>query len=124
MLTYAIITITVALAFYTTGVWAEKKAGVLKPWHLVLFWIGLVCDATGTALMGRLSGGVFQLNLHGVTGALAVVLMLFHACWASLVLIRKDPASLKGFHKLSIHVWAFWLIPYVIGMIVGMGARA
>jgi len=122
MLIYAIVFITAALALYTTGVWSEKRVGVLKPWHLVLFWLGLACDATGTTLMGGLSGGAFQLNLHGVTGALAIVLMLFHALWGSLVLLRKDPKALRGFHRLSIFVWGFWLIPYAIGIVIGMGA--
>ena len=123
MLIYAIVFITAALILYTTGVWSEKKAGVLRPWHLALFWLGLACDTTGTTLMGRLSGGAFQFNLHGVTGALAIILMLFHAVWGTIVLVKKEPKALSGFHRLSAFVWGFWLIPYVIGLIVGMGAR-
>lgn len=124
MLILAIAAITSALAFYTTGVWAEKRTGLLKPWHLALFWLGFVFDTTGTTLMGRLSGGIFQASLHGITGALAILLMLFHAAWGSIVLLRKDARALKGFHKLSAIVWGFWLIPYAIGLVVGMGGFA
>lgn len=84
MLIFAIVFITAALIFYTVGVWSEKKAGILKPWHLILFWFGLACDTTGTTLMTQLSGGSFQFNLHGVTGALAIMLMIFHAIWEPL----------------------------------------
>ncbi len=123
MLVLAIIFITAALVFYTAGVWSEKKSGVLKTWHLVLFWLGFVCDTTGTTLMGQLSGAGFKLNLHGITGALAILLMLFHAVWGTIVIRKKDPKALADFHKLSIGVWAFWLIPYIVGIIVGMGFR-
>lgn len=46
--------------------------------------------------------------------------MLFHAIWASIVLIKKDKMMMEKFHKLSILVWLIWLIPYVSGMIYGM----
>ncbi|MCX7774725.1 MAG: HsmA family protein [Spirochaetaceae bacterium] len=124
MLIWAIIFITAALVFYTTGVWSEKKAGTLRPWHLILFWLGLVCDSTGTALMGRISDGSFTFNLHGITGALAILLMVFHAVWGTIVLVRKNPSALSNFHRLSVVVWGFWLIPYLIGLIVGMGGKA
>lgn len=74
--------------------------------------------------MGRITGGSFQFNLHGITGALAIILMVFHAVWGTIVQLRKNPGALNNFHKLSVVVWAFWLILYVIGVTVGMGGRA
>ncbi len=80
-------------------------------------------DTTGTILMGRIakrsmfSGG---LSLHGVTGMLAIILMIVHAVWATIVLIKKNEDSAKNFHRLSIAVWAIWLVPYILGMIIGM----
>ena len=38
------IIITLALVFYTIGVWSERFAGRLKPWHLVFFWLDVVKD--------------------------------------------------------------------------------
>jgi hypothetical protein len=32
--------ITLALLFYSLGVWAERIARYLKPWHVLAFWIG------------------------------------------------------------------------------------
>ncbi|AIY83274.1 putative membrane protein [Clostridium baratii str. Sullivan] len=116
----AIIFITSALIFYTIGVWSEKREGELKKWHVIIFYCGLVCDALGTHFMSDIAGGV-ELNLHGVTGLMALLLMLFHAAWATIVLIKNNPESKAKFHKFSIVVWAIWLIPYFTGMIVGMG---
>lgn len=123
ILIVAIITITLALIFYTVGVWSEHKSKILKKRHLVLFWLGLCMDTTGTLLMGQLAEkSIFsgELSLHGITGALAIVLMIIHAVWATVVLIKNNENSAKNFHKFSIAVWAIWLIPYVLGMIIGM----
>lgn len=56
MLLAAIIFITLALIFYTTGVWAEHSQRMLKWWHAGSFTLGLICDATGTYLMTWLAG--------------------------------------------------------------------
>lgn len=122
LLPIAIVTITLALVCYTIGVWAERHAGVLKKWHAVVFWLGLVFDTTGMTVMGQLArqGGSSGMGLHGVTGLLAIVLMLFHAVWATVVLVKKDARRQQSFHKFSIFVWAVWLIPYVLGMVLGM----
>lgn len=120
MLLYAIVAITSALLFYTVGVWSEKIQKVLKPWHLAVFWTGFVFDTIGTTLMSRIAGEVFQLNLHGITGLLAIVLMLFHALWASVVLAKNNERARANFHKFSLIVWIIWLIPYLTGLVMGM----
>lgn len=125
-LIFAIITITLALIFYTIGVWSERKANTLKKWHVVVFWIGLLFDTTGTMTMesiagtGNMSISSTQLAIHGITGALAIILMLFHAVWATWVLYKNDEKKKAIFHKFSIAVWFVWLVPYIIGMIIGM----
>jgi uncharacterized repeat protein (TIGR03987 family) len=119
MLIIAVSFIFSALAFYSVGVWAEKISGRLKPWHAAVFWLGLVCDTIGTGAMGRIAGGLFQFNFHGITGVVAIVLMLFHATWATIVLARKDEKLIKSFHRLSVFVWCVWLVPMVGGMIFG-----
>ncbi|MBF4692701.1 HsmA family protein [Fusibacter ferrireducens] len=120
MLALAITFITSALLFYTVGVWAEKLQSVLKPWHVVIFWLGLLCDTIGTHAMGEIAGSVFQFNFHGVTGMLAIVLMLCHAVWATFVIFKKDEKRLKTFHKFSLIVWFIWLVPMLSGMFFGM----
>lgn len=115
----AIILMTLALTFYSIGVWSEKMQGVLKKWHVVVFWLGFVCDSTGTKIMEGMAQG-FQFNLHGVTGAIALGLMAFHAIWATIIVIKNNAKARATFHKFSIVVWSIWLIPYVLGMIIGM----
>ena len=111
--------ITLALIFYSIGVWSERIAGKLKPWHLAFFWLGLVCDTWGTGLMFEFAGGM-MFDVHGLTGLLAILLMLVHAVWATIVLIRKDEQWINNFHKFSIVVWLIWLVPYFSPMFFAM----
>jgi len=114
------IIITLALVFYSIGVWSERFAGWLKAWHLAFFWLGLVCDTWGTGLMMEMAGGLTA-DLHGLTGLVAIVLMAIHAVWATLVLVRKDERWITRFHRFSVIVWAIWLVPYFSPMIFGLG---
>lgn len=120
MLIFAIITITSALIFYTIGVWSEKVQGELKKWHLAIFYIGLIFDTMGTTIMSKIASGGFKFNFHGITGLLAIILMLFHALWATVVLVKNDEKAKTNFHKFSIVVWIIWLIPFISGAIFGM----
>jgi uncharacterized repeat protein (TIGR03987 family) len=114
--TLPIILINLALAFYSIGVWSERFAGRLKAWHLIFFWLGLVCDTWGTGLMLEMAGGL-TFDLHGLTGLLAIVLMSIHAVWATLVLLQKNEKLIVSFHKFSVLVWMIWLIPYFSPMV-------
>jgi len=119
MLVIAISFIFAAFIFYTTGVWAERIKKRLLAWHAVVFWLGFVCDTIGTGAMGKLAGSIVQFNVHGLTGLLAILLMLFHATWATIVLVRKNEKLILQFHKFSLVVWMIWLIPMLSGMILG-----
>ena len=119
MLIIAISFIFAACILYTLGVWSEKIQRRLKAWHAVVFWLGFTCDTIGTGAMGKLAGSLIQLNFHGLTGLLAILLMLFHAVWATIVIRRKNEKLILQFHKFSLIVWIIWLIPMVGGMILG-----
>ena len=119
-LLFSSILITLALIFYSVGVWSERIAGRLKPWHATCFWLGLVCDTAGTGLMMEMAGRLTA-NLHGVTGGAAILLMVIHAVWATVVLARRDERAIQNFHRFSVVVWAIWLIPYFSGFFLGMG---
>ena len=119
MATTPLIIISLALVFYTIGVWSERIQGRLKPWHLIFFYLGLVCDTWGTGLMIEMAGGLTS-DIHGVTGVIAILLMLIHAAWATVVLLRKDEKMIQNFHKFSLVVWFIWLIPYLSPMIIGI----
>ena len=111
--------ITLALIFYSIGVWSERLAGRLKSWHLIFFWFGLVFDATGTGIMFEMAGRIGS-DIHSVTGVLAILLMLVHAVWATVVLVLKNEKAVTNFHHFSVFVWAVWLIPYFTGFFASM----
>ncbi len=119
-LTIPMIIISLALLFYSIGVWSERFAGRLKAWHLAFFWLGLVCDTWGTGLRLEMAGGL-TFVLHGLTGLLAIVLMFIHAVWATIVLLRKNEKLIVRFHKFSVLVWLIWLLPYLSPMIFRLG---
>ena len=125
MLLPAIILITLALVFYTIGVWAERAQKVLKGWHAVFFGLGLAADASGTYLMSLIANesraaGVEQsilTQIMAVTGVIALLLRAVHLLWAVVVLVRDREAEKHRFHRFSVVVWAIWLVPYLTGAI-------
>jgi uncharacterized repeat protein (TIGR03987 family) len=112
-----------ALIFYSIGVWGERIQGRLKWWHLAFFMMGLICDTVGTGMMFDAVGGMTY-DIHGISGLIAIILMLIHALWALIVLIRKDENMIQRFHRISIFVWLVWLIPYFSPMIFAMAEPA
>ncbi len=113
--------ITLALVFYSLGVWAERLAHYLKPWHVAAFWVGFAFDLSVTWAMHHLAEGPFDiLEAHTFTGQIALWLMLIHAIWATRVASVGSEEARQGFHRYSLVVWLIWLIPYVSGMYLGM----
>ena len=113
------ILITLALIFYSIGVWSERIAGRLKAWHLIFFLGGLVFDTVGTGIMFEMAGGIGA-DIHSVTGIVAILLMLVHAVWASIVLVLKNEKAITNFHHFSVSVWVVWLVPYFTGFFASM----
>lgn len=122
MLVGAIVFISLALVLYSAAVWWERITGMLRGRHILLFWLGFACDTTGTSLMARIAGESFRPDFHGITGLLAIALMLVHAAWGTLVHAGKRDAPKLKFHTFSVFVWALWLLPYFSGMLFGMAA--
>ncbi|MGO1385334.1 MAG: HsmA family protein [Arachnia sp.] len=128
MLALSIIVITLALVFYTIGIWGERIKKTLKPWHAAFFGLGLAADATGTILMTRIAAdqrdqGISAdglSTLMAVSGTIAIALMAIHLIWAIVVLIRNNESEKHTFHRFSLIVWAIWLVPYIIGAVIAM----
>ena len=113
--------ITLALAFYSLGVWSERIARYLKNWHVAAFWSGFFFDISGTWAMHRMAERPFDLRApHTLTGQIALWLMLIHAVWATVVTRKGSDRARRGFHRYSLIVWLVWLIPYFGGMYLGM----
>jgi uncharacterized repeat protein (TIGR03987 family) len=121
LLTSSITLISLALVFYSLGVWAERISRYLKLWHVIAFWTGFIFDISGTWAMHIIAKDPFDLtNPHTLTGQMALWLMLAHAIWASFVVKRGVEKELINFNKYSVIVWLFWLIPYLSGLYMGM----
>lgn len=126
ILIVSIVAITLALVFYTLGVFSERKRKKLEFSHVIIFWIGFICDSVGTLLLKNMSesndkiGSSSVISIHGITGALAIILMLFHATWATVTFLSSNHRRKANFHKFSLLVWIIWLVPYIIGMILAM----
>jgi len=113
--------ITLALLFYSLGVWSERVARYLKSWHVAAFWTGFLFDISGTWAMHLIARRPFDLREpHTLTGQIALLLMLAHATWATIVVRKGSEDSRTGFHRYSLFVWLVWLIPYFGGMYLGM----
>ena len=129
MFVLSTILISLALILYTLGVWAERRTGELRRWHVAAFAAGLTADISGTVLMsvignsGRPTGiekNPLLAQIMAVTGMLALVLMALHLAWAFVTMLRNRPNEKRTFHRFSIAVWAIWLIPYFTGMAAAM----
>lgn len=117
----AVVLITLALVFYSVGIWSERFARYLKPWHVVCFWLGLLFDISGTYAMHLISTKEFNiLEPHTLTGQLALWVMLVHVVWAQYVISKGSDKVRKKFHVYSIHVWMLWMVPYLGGMYLAM----
>jgi len=112
-----IIFITLAFILYTVGVWTEKIQGELKRGHLLVFFLGVVCDVLGTSAMRGLSKEALDGHFHSVTGFIALGLMVLHACWATFILAKNKEEWMKKFHRYSFMVWIIWLIPFISGIL-------
>ena len=122
LLIISTVLITLALLFYSLGVWSERLIKYLKTWHVVAFWIGFVFDISGTWAMHLMSTQSFDITEpHTLTGQIAILLMLFHASWATWVIYKGKDKLRMNFHKFSFIVWMIWLIPYFGGMYLAMG---
>ena len=123
-LVFASVAISLALFFYTWGVFGERRGGTLSLKYVLLFWIGLACDTTGTLTMSNIASqsAASGFGIHAITGVVAIVLMLVHALWATFTYKRGSQQARRRFHTFSTVVWLAWLVPYIIGMLVGIPA--
>jgi uncharacterized repeat protein (TIGR03987 family) len=116
----ASVLITLALIFYSIGVWAEHLVRYLKGWHVAAFWTGFFFDTSGTLAMELIHPGFDWTSSHTITGQIALWLMLAHAIWATRVVRQGNEEARRRFHRLSLVVWGIWLIPYLGGMFLGV----
>ena len=119
LLIVAVISMLLAVSAYTTGVFSERKVRTLRKSHIIIFWIGLFFDTLGTSAMSIISDG-FTFDIHGITGLVALILMLIHVLIATIVYFKGSEKSKAVFYKYSLWIWLLWLIPFISGMLLNM----
>jgi uncharacterized repeat protein (TIGR03987 family) len=116
----AVILFTIALVFYTTGVWGERLRRELKPWHIVVFSLGVFTDALATWVTYKFIGALV-FTPHAIFGFIALFLMTFHFIWSILVISGTNEKSKARFHRFSIFAWGVWMFSYLTGFALGIG---
>jgi len=114
----SILAFTMALLCYTGGVLLEKKVGMMKPWILMIFWLGLAFEVCGAIPMFRRSGE--NITSHGIVGAIGLLLIILHNTGATLAVMGGWDVILKLFPKFSTLVYVIWVIAFITGMVAGM----
>jgi len=117
----AVISIFLAAIVYTIVIFAQRKSGVVKPWHLILLCLGVVYDTTSTVLMSKLAKSPF--TAHGIAGYAANGLMVLLTIFAGVILFKKDEKLGRIFSKISLYIWVLWMISFVLGIIVSQSAH-
>ena len=120
LLLTSVILFTIAMVFYTWGVWAEKRARQLKLWHVKMFACGVCVDTLATILTIVVIGGIVW-TPHSIMGFISLGLMAIHFAWAVKVIRQGDEVALTNFHKLSLIVWLIWMLSYLSGFMLGLG---
>jgi uncharacterized repeat protein (TIGR03987 family) len=70
-------------------------------------------------MMLEMAGGIGY-GIRSITGLAAIILMVIHAVWATIVLVSKDEKAITRFHCFIVILWAIWLIPYFTGLFASM----
>ncbi len=110
---------TIALLFYSIGIWSQYYYGKPGWQHVSLFWSGVIADSIATERVFNMVG-YLQISFHSITGMLGLLMMGVHATWATVAVLRGKESELKRFHRLSLFVWSFWLISYTTGAMMGL----
>ena len=61
--------------------------------------------------MSVIARGASANPAHAVTGALAIILMVVHAVWATVVLTRENRGAMARFHRFSVAVRTIATMP-------------
>ncbi len=121
MLTQGIISMSLALAFYTYAVFSGRREGLHRK-HLIVFGIGLLFDYLGThqmSLYARAYGKAPE--WHNLTGILSLAGMAFHFLLALAASLMSRAESVnRTFHRVSLTIYTLWCIAFASGALAGM----
>jgi len=117
---YSVISICLALVFYTIAVWWNFRVKQLTKAHVALFCCGLVTDVAATSGMAASVQGKITWDFHTISGYTALVLMTLVTI-SGLYAIIKDHAGIRNnFHRASVPVWCVWMVSWITGVMLGL----
>jgi len=121
MLAQGIISMVLALAFYTYAVFSGRRQGLHRK-HLIVFGIGLLFDYLGTHQMSLYAQAFGKApEWHNLTGILSLGGMAFHFLLAlAASLIRRAERVNRTFHRVSLAIYTLWCIAFASGALAGM----
>jgi uncharacterized repeat protein (TIGR03987 family) len=62
----------------------------------------------------------FELNLHCVTGWIALLMMVFNTLYSTYIFFKGSKKQKQNIKLVSLIIWFIWLVPFVSGMFIGM----
>ncbi len=121
MLTQGIISMSLALAFYTYAVFSGRREGLHRK-HLIVFGIGLIFDYLGTHQMSLYAQAYGKApEWHNLTGILSLAGMAFHFLLALAASLMSRAESVnRTFHRVSLTIYTLWCIAFASGALAGM----
>jgi uncharacterized repeat protein (TIGR03987 family) len=111
-----VLSIVVAMVSYSAGVWSAFRKRGIGRMQVALLWLGVACDAGGTAMMA-LQVGYYRLDPHGIIGTVAIAGMAAVAAFATYALVKADERLGAKIASWAVAPWVFWVAMFVWGMI-------
>lgn len=120
VLTRAVIVVTFALIFYSTGIITEQKKKTVSKSVLLFLTLGIIFDISSTILM-ILGTKNIATGYHGYLGYSALAVMLVDTILIWIHWLRKDGVPLP--EKLNLYTriaYSWWVIAYIAGAAMSM----
>jgi len=115
----SVVSITTALILYTVAIWRNWRTRVLTSAQIVLLWLGLICDALATRMMG-MSVEETTWDLHTISGFAGLGLMAILAVTGTYAKKTDNQAMLRTFHRYAVPIWVIWAISFATGVAIGV----
>ena len=59
-------------------------------------------------------------KLHTLSGTLAIIIMLIFSLYSTFIFVNHIEKQKLALYKFSLWAWLLWLIPYTLGIYIGM----
>lgn len=120
VLVRAVIVVTLALIFYSTGIITEQKKKTVSKSVLLFLTLGILFDISSTILM-ILGTKNIATGYHGYLGYSALAVMLVDTILIWIHWLRKGSVPLP--EKLNLYTriaYSWWIIAYIAGAVMSM----